>query len=86
MSRPGDTNAMQDDDCHAPLRDLQTYLDGECGAALARVISAHLDDCKPCVQRANFERELRVVIAQSCHEQAPAHLVERVIVHLTQRG
>jgi len=53
------------DDCHAALSDLQVFLDGECGAALERAIIAHLDRCAPCVHRADFERELRAIVAEA---------------------
>jgi anti-sigma factor (TIGR02949 family) len=86
MTAAGDGYAMSDDDCHAAVRDLQTFLDGECAESLERVITAHLRECAPCVHRADFERELRVVLATRCRDAAPAHLVERVIVTLTQRG
>jgi anti-sigma factor (TIGR02949 family) len=77
---------MPDDDCHAALRDLQTFLDGECGTAIANAITVHLRECAGCVHRADFERELRVIVATKCRDAAPAHLVERVVVSLTQHG
>lgn len=71
-----------DDECHAALSDLQVFLDGECGAALERAILTHLKRCSPCVHRADFERELRVIIATKCKDAAPSGLLERVLVRL----
>jgi anti-sigma factor (TIGR02949 family) len=71
------------EDCHAAATELQTFLDGECGAALERAIIAHLDRCPGCVHRADFERELRVVIATKCRDVAPSGLLERVMIRLT---
>jgi mycothiol system anti-sigma-R factor len=70
------------EDCHAALADLQVYLDGECGAALERAILAHLERCEPCVHRADFERELRVIVATKCRDVAPSGLLDRVLVRL----
>jgi mycothiol system anti-sigma-R factor len=70
------------EDCHAAVSELQRFLDGECGAALERAILAHLDHCDPCVHRAEFERELRVVIATKCRDVAPSGLLERVMIRL----
>lgn len=70
------------EDCHAALTDLQVYLDGECGAALERAIVAHLQHCEPCVHRADFERELRVIVATKCRDVAPSGLLDRVLVRL----
>lgn len=72
------------EDCHEALTELQIYLDGECGAALERAVMAHLDGCPGCVHRADFERELRVVIATKCRDVAPSGLLERVVVRLTR--
>ncbi len=73
---------MMEDDCHAALTDLQVFLDGECGAALERAILAHLHNCAPCVHRADFERELRVIVATKCKDVAPSGLLDRVLVQL----
>lgn len=70
------------EDCHAAVSDLQVFLDGECGAALERAILDHLDRCTGCERRADFERELRIVVATKCKDVAPSGLLERVIVAL----
>lgn len=73
------------DDCHAALSDLQTFLDGECGAALERAILAHLHSCQPCLHRADFERELRIIVATKCRDIAPSGLLDRVMLRLQHR-
>jgi mycothiol system anti-sigma-R factor len=70
------------DECHAASSELQTFLDGECGAALERAIVAHLERCEGCEHRADFERELRVVIATKCRDVAPSGLLERIKIRL----
>ena len=72
------------DDCREVLDRLQTFLDGECPQQLEEVIHAHIGDCPPCLDRAEFERELRVIVARKCKEAAPEGLVDRVISALQQ--
>ena len=74
------------DDCHEVLHELQIYLDGEASHDIEVVIANHLNDCPPCFDRADFERDLRAFVAARCREQAPAHLVEQVRVMLFRSG
>ncbi|HUH07233.1 MAG TPA: mycothiol system anti-sigma-R factor [Egibacteraceae bacterium] len=68
-----------DDVCGEVLRELQVYLDGECSGPLGDVIRAHLGDCPPCIDRVDFEREVRVLIASRCRDSAPTDLVQRIM-------
>jgi anti-sigma factor (TIGR02949 family) len=67
------------EECRKALARLQVYLDGECETALEVAISRHLEDCPPCLDRADFEREVRAIIARKCRMTAPQGLVDRVI-------
>ena len=67
------------DHCRSVLHELQTYLDGECARDLEAALRAHLADCPGCLERADFERELRMLIAARCRSAAPPHLVELVV-------
>lgn len=71
-----------DDDCRAALDRLHLYLDGECDASLETTIRHHLSDCSPCLDRVEFERELRVIVARKCRDAAPDGLLDRVIERL----
>lgn len=64
--------------CPEAKEHLEAYIDGELGETEIATISAHLADCYPCGDRAEFERHLRVVIRENAAEVAPAGLVERV--------
>jgi mycothiol system anti-sigma-R factor len=70
------------DYCREALQELQRYLDDECGQDLEATIRAHLGDCPPCLDRAEFERELRSIISRKCRDTAPSGLVDRIIVDL----
>jgi mycothiol system anti-sigma-R factor len=67
------------DDCDQSLRELQVYLDGELRPEVRDIVAAHLADCPPCEDRAEFERRVRALVAASCHECAPVELRERIL-------
>lgn len=70
------------DDCQDALQKLERYLDRECGPDAEATIRAHLEDCPPCLDRAEFERELRRIVARHCRCHAPPGLMDRVIADL----
>lgn len=73
------------DECQAAARQLQEYLDGECGKDLEELIRAHLEDCAPCWDRADFELQLRAIVARKCRERAPQELVTRILAEFRAR-
>ncbi len=77
--RPAVRTAHQ---CREALYELQVFLDGECGVTLEQAITVHLEECRPCFERAGFERELRAIVAASCRERAPEGLLDRVVLRL----
>lgn len=77
---------MMSEECRDALRRLNEYLDGECGDDLEAAIRAHLADCPPCWDRADFEMEVRKLVASRCREKAPAELVDRVLTELRLHG
>lgn len=72
------------DECQEILDDLERYLDGECVADVEHLIATHLGDCPPCMDRSDFERRLRALIADSCRVRAPVEVIDRVKVRLAQ--
>jgi mycothiol system anti-sigma-R factor len=64
--------------CRDVLASLETYLDGESDEAFAAVLRRHLEECPPCLDRADFQRELRALIASRCRESAPTRLLDKV--------
>jgi anti-sigma factor (TIGR02949 family) len=65
-------------DCRQVLRQLRTYLDGETPGDFEAFVARHLTGCSPCLQRAEFEREVRHIVAAKCREGAPPGLLDRV--------
>ena len=71
-----------DETCRQILTSLGTYLDGEIHGDVETVVAEHLADCPPCLDRADFERELKALLANRCRDQAPSGLVDRVLDRL----
>jgi mycothiol system anti-sigma-R factor len=59
-------------------------LDGELTEERRLEISWHLDRCRPCAKAAEFEQELRHVIAHRCRDRVPESLIERVAKAIDQ--
>lgn len=70
------------DPCQEVLGELEVYLDGECGPSVEQTVRAHLADCPRCLDRADFRRQLRALVARKCQEEAPRDLVSRIINNL----
>lgn len=51
-------------DCEEAIRRLATYLDRELDAEAAAEVEAHLERCRSCFSRAEFERRLRERLRQ----------------------
>lgn len=71
-------------ECQQILKDLALYLDGECDPAVEHTITQHLTGCPPCMERSDFERTLRAMLARSCHERAPQAVLDRVRARLAK--
>ena len=65
-------------DCVEAVHELYHYLDGELTEERRTQISVHLDWCGPCRGAAEFEAELRQVIASRCKDRVPQSLIDRV--------
>lgn len=65
-------------DCDEAVHQLYHYLDGELTAERRRAIAHHLDLCGPCAGAAEFEAELRQVIANKCRDHVPESLIRRI--------
>jgi mycothiol system anti-sigma-R factor len=73
-------------DCEEAVHELYTYLDGELTEERREVIRVHLDFCGPCGGAAEFEAELRRVIANRCKDRVPQSLIERVAAAIDEES
>ena len=65
--------------CDEALEKLWQYLDRELDAQTVAAIERHLNDCRDCFCKAEFERRLRVLLRRSCGcERAPLRLRARL--------
>jgi mycothiol system anti-sigma-R factor len=88
-SGPGvDTSALFGPtvDCVEAVHELYSYLDGELTEVRRREIRVHLDWCGPCGGAAQFEEELRRVIANRCKDRVPQSLIERVAAAIDEES
>ena len=70
------------DECDALLEQMQTYLDGECPGDVEAAVAMHLEACPPCLDRADFERKVRALIASKCRDVPPAGLMDSIRARL----
>ena len=77
-------------DCEQALHDIEAYLDEELEPSSLRALEIHLDDCPPCAGRAEFQRQLKVLIAAKCARasKVPPTLRARIaaMLHDEPRG
>ncbi len=52
--------------CMEALKEVERLLDGELEAELRIKVEKHLSGCSPCMDRAEFRRHLKVMIAAKC--------------------
>jgi mycothiol system anti-sigma-R factor len=64
--------------CEEVIEHLFAYLDGELEADQHADIERHLEECRGCYSRAEFERLLKKRVADLGDEPAPASLRKRV--------
>lgn len=64
--------------CEDVLAHLFAYLDGELDAVTGEGIELHLEACRGCFSRAEFERRLRARLAEAAAVEAPEALRRRI--------
>ncbi len=83
-----ETDAEPGVDCEEAVHQLYYFLDGELTEERRHEIAIHLDLCAPCGEAADFETELRAIIASRCRDRVPEALVARIAeaLHLEARA
>ncbi len=65
--------------CEETLEKLWQFLDKELDGASSGELERHLEECRQCFSKAEFEQRLRAIVRRSCSgEQAPPELRERL--------
>jgi anti-sigma factor (TIGR02949 family) len=70
---------MMGDDCDRLLSELDDYLHGELAPDEAARLHDHLGDCPPCLESADFQAQLKALIAKRCGEPVPDEFRQRVL-------
>jgi anti-sigma factor (TIGR02949 family) len=79
-------------DCHAAVRRLWDYLDGELGEADVRAVDAHLAECDKCPAHFRFERAFLTAVRRARREPTPpaapgaVRLRDRIVAVLAAEG
>jgi len=71
-------------DCEEVIAHLFAYLDNETDPEKRTDIERHLEECRACFSRAEFEKALRAKVKQLGDKEAPATLRQRVAALLKQ--
>jgi mycothiol system anti-sigma-R factor len=71
-------------DCEEVIANLFAYLDNETAPENRTDIELHLEECRACFSRAEFEKALRAKVSQLGDEEAPVTLRQRVKALLDQ--
>ena len=69
-------------ECDALLHELADFLHGELDADETASLRAHLEDCPPCFETADFQAQLRHLIGKRCREEVPADFQARLLAVL----
>jgi anti-sigma factor (TIGR02949 family) len=64
--------------CDEVIAHLLSYLDGEIDDARRAQIDHHIEECRGCFSRAEFEKALRDKVGQAGNTQPPASLQDRI--------
>lgn len=64
--------------CEEVIEQLFDYLDRELDAGVSERIDAHLERCRDCFTRAEFERRLRARLHEATDVEAPEKLHRRI--------
>lgn len=64
--------------CEEVIEQLFTYLDGELKGGRSIAIDRHLERCRDCFSRVEFEKRLRARIRRTASAKAPDRLQRRI--------
>lgn len=70
---------MSQIDCEEAVAKLLEFLDGELDAPAEREMERHLETCRGCFSRAELERRLKRMVAETGEVRAPESLRRRVL-------
>jgi mycothiol system anti-sigma-R factor len=73
-------------ECMEALKEIERLLDGELPSELRLKVQTHLSGCSPCMDRAEFHRHLKDMVASKCAgDQPPPELFIRIRALIRER-
>jgi mycothiol system anti-sigma-R factor len=73
-------------ECMEALKEVERLLDGELPTDLQVKVQKHLSGCSPCMDRAEFRRHLKDMIASKCGGDVPSpELLVRIRAIIEER-
>jgi anti-sigma factor (TIGR02949 family) len=76
--------AVNEIDCAQALRRLIEFIDRELADADRDVIERHLQTCRSCLSRADFERALKGKLRGLSHGDVPSKTLDRITALMQQ--
>lgn len=73
-------------DCDAVMRRLFDYLDGEVEIAAEDEIHHHIEECRSCFTRVEFEKQLKSRVRGAGKDAAPESLRDRIAGLMSEFG
>lgn len=70
------------EDCSEFLERIMRLIDNELEDGDCAIVREHLDNCSPCLKRYDLQRTVKMLVARSCGETAPADLREKIRVRI----
>jgi anti-sigma factor RsiW len=64
--------------CEEALRQLAVYLDGELRGAAHAGVEQHLQTCRSCFSRSEFERRLKAQLSELAHEDVRPYFKQQI--------
>lgn len=64
--------------CEEVIEQIYLFLDQELDSTLSDRINEHLERCRDCFSRAEFEKRLRARVREAQEAEAPEHLHRRL--------
>ena len=69
--------------CNDVLAELERFIDGELPAEEVADLAAHLNECPPCLYRADFQAKLKEILRNKCSATS-AMPSETFVLHVRQ--
>ena len=71
--------------CDEARAEVEALIDGELDVSVRIRIEQHLSECHRCIERAEFQRHLKILIARKCGQEPVPAALEAKVMDLIRR-